>query len=207
MTVFGYLRVSTEKQEENNYRAAILELANEKKLGPVVWIAETVSGRKDWRHRLLGQEFLKMKAGDVIIMGEFSRIGRDFLTSLEFLAECRRHKITVYSTLGDIPMNDDAASNLLLAMTAWKAQLERENLSYRTKIGMAARKASGVTMGRKKEMILDKDINNIRKIKEEIDRGVKLKMICVHFHVTMPTLRKFIKKHNLIQKSNPAVVV
>jgi len=200
MVVYGYLRVSTNKQDENNYKSSILQLANDKNLGKVIWIAETISGRKDWRNRLLGQEFNKMVEGDVIIMGEYSRIGRDFLTSMEFLAECRRKKITIYSTLGDIPMNNDATSNLLLAMTAWKSQTERENLSYRTKIGMASHKANGSILGRKREMILDKDINNIRNIKDELEKGVKLKEICKHFKCTLPTLTKFIKKHDL--KSN-----
>lgn len=200
MTVYGYLRVSTTKQEESNYKSAILTLANEKKLGNVTWISETVSGRKDWRKRLLGKEFENMKNGDVIITAEFSRIGRDFLTSMEFLAECRRKGVTVYSTIGDIPINNDATSNLLLAMTAWKSQIERENLSYRTKIGMAAHKANGSTMGRPKEMVLEKDPNNVKLIKGELDNGVKLKMICKHFNTTLPTLNKFIKKYEL--KSN-----
>ena len=197
MTVYGYLRVSTTKQEESNYKSAILTLANEKKLSNVTWISETVSGRKDWRKRLLGSEFEKMNKGDIIITAEFSRIGRDFLTSMEFLAECRRKGVVVYSTIGDIPINNDSTSNLLLAMTAWKAQIERENLSYRTKIGMAARKANGSVMGRPKEMVLEKDPNNVKLIKGELDNGVKLKMICKHFNTTLPTLNKFIKKYNL----------
>lgn len=203
MTVYGYLRVSTIKQEETNYKASIIELVNSKKLDSnIVWIGETVSGRKDWRHRLLGKEFEKMKKGDVIVMAEYSRIGRDFLQSMEFLSECRRKGIMVYSTLGDIPMNNDAESNLMLAVTAWKAQCERENIAYRTRIGIAAHKAAGSILGRPKKMVLDNDINNIRKIKEELDNGVKLKAICKHFKVTMPTLRKYINLHKLKEIPN-----
>ena len=95
MTVYGYLRVSTEKQSISNYKSEILLLANDKKLGNVIWIEETVSGRKDWRKRVLGKEFEKMVEGDIIIMSEYSRIGRDFLQSLEFLAECKRKKVNV----------------------------------------------------------------------------------------------------------------
>lgn len=195
MTVYGYLRVSTAKQEENNYKDAILRLANEKQLGNVNWIQETVSGRKDWKNRLLGKEFEKMQKGDIIIMGEYSRIGRDFLSSMSFLADCQRKGITILSTMGDIPVTNDSTSNLLLAVTAWKAQIERENISYRTKIGIAAHKASGSVLGRPKKMVLDKDINNIRLIREELKNGVKRKKICEHFNVTRPTLNKFIKKY------------
>jgi putative DNA-invertase from lambdoid prophage Rac len=202
MTVYGYLRVSTVKQEETNFKASIIELAQSKGFySPIVWIAETVSGRKDWRHRLLGQEFEKMKKDDIIIMAEYSRIGRNFLQSMEFLSECRRKGVTVYSTIGDIPVKDDPTSNLLLAVTAWKAQTERENLAYRTKIGLSATKSRGTVLGRPKKMKLDKDLNNIRLIQDELDKGVKLHMICSHFNCTMPTLRKFINKNHLIKSS------
>jgi DNA invertase Pin-like site-specific DNA recombinase len=207
MTVYGYLRVSTAKQEENNYKNSILQLANDKKLGNVLWIQETVSGRKDWKNRLLGKEFEKMKKGDIIIMGEYSRIGRDFLSSMSFLADCQRKGVTVYSTMGDIPINNDSTSNLLLAVTAWKAQIERENISYRTKIGLASHKANGSVLGRPRKMVLEKDINNIRLIKEEIEKGVKMKKICEHFNITTPTLNKFIKKHNLKDIGNNKKII
>lgn len=201
MVVYGYLRVSTSKQYETNYKAAILQLANDKNLGKVIWIQETVSGRKDWRNRLLGKEFEKMKEGDVIIVGEYSRIGRDFLQSMSFLAECRRRKIDIYSTLGDIPMDNDAVSNLMLAVTAWKSQVERETLAYRTKIGIQSAKERGSILGRKKEMVLDKDLNNIKKVSDMVAEGVKFKSICKTLGCTPPTLRKFIKKHDLKHKN------
>ncbi|WP_457681264.1 recombinase family protein [Thermovibrio sp.] len=49
MTVFAYIRVSTGKQETENQRFEILKYANEKKLGKVEFIEETVSGRKSWK--------------------------------------------------------------------------------------------------------------------------------------------------------------
>ena len=197
MVCYGYLRVSTVKQEESNFKAAILELANNKDLGKVTWISETVSGRKDWKNRLLGKEFEKMKSGDTIVMGEFSRIGRNFLQSLTFISECRAKGIAVYSTSGDIPLNDDSTSNILLAMSAWKAQVERENIAYRTKIGLNAAKQRGVVLGRKRIMVLDKDPNNENKIKEMINKGIKLGRIADDMHVTRSTLYKYVKIHNI----------
>lgn len=201
MVFYGYLRISTKQQEINNNKAEILLLASEKGiLEPPQWIQETVSGRKDWRKRKLGQEFEKMKEGDILIMSEYSRIGRDFLQSLEFIAECRRKKLIIYSTIGDIPIDNTATSNLLLAVTAWKAQVERETLSYRTKVGIAAHKAAGSILGRKKEMVLDKDPNNINKVKEMIEKDFKIKAIAKELNTTTMTLGKFIKKHNLKPK-------
>lgn len=197
MVCFGYLRVSTEKQDLENNRNEIAKLAKEKGYDNVIWISETVSGRKDWNKRKLGEEFLKMKSGDTIIMAEYSRIGRDFLNSLSFIHECRQKKINVFATVGDIPLNNDANSNLLLAMIAWKSQNERELIAYRTKIGLQHAKNKGITLGRKAGMILDKDPVNIERIKEDIKKGIMLKNIAINYNCSTVTLRKFIKKHNL----------
>lgn len=202
MVCYGYLRVSTKKQDINNNKSEILLLANSKGINSnVIWIQETISGRKDWRKRVLGKEFEKMKEGDILIMSEYSRIGRDFLQSMEFLAECKRKKIDVYSTLGDIPVGNDATSNLLLAVTAWKAQVERDTLSYRTRVGIQAHKEAGSVLGRHKCMVLDKDENNKQKVKEMIDSDMKMKTIAKELGTTTITLRKYIKKHNLNNKT------
>jgi putative DNA-invertase from lambdoid prophage Rac len=196
MTVYGYLRVSTKKQEIDNNKSEILLFANNKSLGNLIWIQETVSGRKDWRKRILGKQFENMKENDTIIMSEYSRIGRDFLQSIEFLAECRRKNINVFSTIGDIPIKDDASSNLLLALKAWKSQVEREDLAYRTKLGIKAHREAGSIMGRKKDiMILDKDVSNKQKIEDMINKGIKFKIIAKELNTTTTTLRKYIKKH------------
>jgi len=51
----GYIRVSTDRQDVENQRLEILKLANEKGLGKVKFIEETVSGRRSWRDRELGK--------------------------------------------------------------------------------------------------------------------------------------------------------
>ena len=201
MVCYGYLRVSTDKQIESNFKASILNLANELNLGRVNWISETISGRKDWRNRELGKKFKEMVENDTIVMAEFSRISRNFLEGMEFLSECRRKKIKVYSCAGDIPETDDSTSNLLLSITAWKSQVEVENIAYRTRIGLQAAKQRGVQLGRKRKMILDNDPMNKVNIKEAIDRGVKLIFIAKEYKCTPKTLYTFIKKHNLKDKN------
>ena len=52
--VIGYLRVSTSDQDLKNCRNQILNFANERRLGPVDWIEETISGTIPWQQRALG---------------------------------------------------------------------------------------------------------------------------------------------------------
>ena len=46
-------------------------------------------------------------------------------------------------------------------------------------------------------MILDKDLNNIKKVQDLIEKDTKLKVIAKEMNTTPMTLGKFIKKHNI----------
>ncbi|WP_052301895.1 recombinase family protein [Desulfobacca acetoxidans] len=53
--VIGYLRVSAQDQDLEKNKAAILSFANNRKLGPVEWLEEKVSGVKLGRPKGPGQ--------------------------------------------------------------------------------------------------------------------------------------------------------
>jgi len=76
---YAYIRVSTDKQETENQRFEILKYANGKRLGNVEFIEETVSGRKSWKDRKIGTLIPELQKGDILIVTEFSRLGRSML--------------------------------------------------------------------------------------------------------------------------------
>jgi len=199
MVFFGYCRVSSEKQNVENNKLEITKIAKTEgyDADKIVWITETISGKKDWEKRRLGEEFKKMKSGDIIGVFEYSRIGRSFFNSLAFIGECRKKGIKVLSVVGDVPVRDDATSNLMLAVSSWKAQSERELIAYRTKVGIAAARERGSILGRKKKMVLENDPTNKERIREDIKKGIKFINIAKNYNCTTVTLRKFVKKHNL----------
>lgn len=199
MTVYGYLRVSTNRQNLDNNKGEILRFANDKGFGNVIWIQETISGCKDWRKRELGRFFEVFKKDDILIMTEDSRIGRNMLQSMEFLSECKRKGVIVYSTIGDIPNNMDAMGSLITALNGWKSQVERETIAYRTKIKLQDLKDKGIILGRQRRMILDgKDhcdtIKNYNEIDELIKSGMKKSAIAKKYNTSTTTLRKFINE-------------
>ena len=199
MVVYGYLRVSTNKQDEMTNRSSILEYANVNNLGSVSFMSETVSGRKQWQKRKLGIElFPKLQKGDIIIMSEYSRIGRDMLNSLDFVAKSREKGVILKSVNGDIPQDDTAMGTLVMSLSAYKAQAERESIAQRTRIGLQHAKEKGVKLGRRSEMVLDKSHDeNLKKINQALERGVKKKQICKDLGITYPTLRKFLRKNSI----------
>lgn len=78
----------------------ILKLANEKGLGKVRWIEETVSGKVSWRKRKIAPIIEKAQAQDVLIVSELSRIGRNMLECME-LSIAIQKKLRIYAVKGN----------------------------------------------------------------------------------------------------------
>jgi DNA invertase Pin-like site-specific DNA recombinase len=68
----AYLRVSTLDQDLEKNKAPILALANDKDLGKVQFIEETVSGKVSWRNRKISHLLNELKSGDRLVVSELS---------------------------------------------------------------------------------------------------------------------------------------
>ena len=77
--IYGYIRVSTDKQTTENQRFEILKFAHEKKLSIGRWIEETVSSTRKLSDRKLGALLQTMHEDDILIVTELSRLGRSLL--------------------------------------------------------------------------------------------------------------------------------
>ena len=96
--IYGYIRVSTNKQDLENQ---ILGIENKAKaLGLVInkYIKDKgVSGLKDPKLRALGGCLKKLKKGDVIICSELSRLGRKLFMIMKILEHCMTQGAKVYT--------------------------------------------------------------------------------------------------------------
>jgi putative DNA-invertase from lambdoid prophage Rac len=202
--VYGYLRVSTDKQNIDNYRNWILRKANDLKIGPVVWTEETVSGGQDWQKREIGKLYDRCIKGDTIITFESSRIGRNIKQTMEFLSCCDRKGIKVYSN--DLGEDDSVESSLQTFVAQISSQRERENTKKRTKEALATRKLDGMKLGQNYQNImnLDKDGKGIfrnetneENIHNLLVQGVKIKNIASRYNLHPIVLGKYIKKWDL----------
>ena len=97
----AYLRVSTLDQNLEKNKADILHLANEKNLGKVEFVKEKVSGKVSWRKRKIAPLLEELKKGDVILLSEFSRLGRSMLECMEIISIAVEKGIKIYTTKGD----------------------------------------------------------------------------------------------------------
>jgi DNA invertase Pin-like site-specific DNA recombinase len=74
--VYGYIRVSTDKQAVENQCFEIQRFCTKNGLAIGRWIEETISGTKSPGKRLLGPLLTEVKKDDLIICSELSRLGR-----------------------------------------------------------------------------------------------------------------------------------
>lgn len=148
MATFSYIRVSTDKQDYENQRHGILSFANEKGLGKIEFVEETVSGKISWQKREIGNLIEKLNPGDVLIVSELSRLGRSMLECMELLSILTRKEVKVYAVKGDWEIGNGLQGKIMAVIFSIASEIERELISQRTKEALAKRKSEGKKLGR-----------------------------------------------------------
>lgn len=148
--IYAYIRVSTDKQTVENQRFEIQKFATNKQLVIDKWVSETVSGTKSANDRKLGPLLKKMKKGDVLLISEISRLGRNLMGIMSILNQCMTKETMVLTVKEKYELGNNINSQILAFAFGLSAQIERDLISQRTKEGLARRKAEGKQLGRQK---------------------------------------------------------
>ena len=148
--IYGYIRVSSDKQTVENQRFEITNFCNKQNLNIDGWIEETISGTKNYDKRKLGALLKKVGKGDIIICSELSRLGRNLFMIMEILNICMSKDCRVWTIKDNYRLGDDIQSKVLAFAFGLSAEIERNLISQRTKEALAKRKADGVKLGRPK---------------------------------------------------------
>lgn len=148
--IYGYIRVSSDKQTVENQRFEINNFCKRKNLVIDGWIEETISGTKAYNKRELGKLLDKVKKEDLIICAELSRLGRNLFMIMEILNICMTKECRVWTIKDNYRLGDDIQSKVLAFAFGLSAEIERNLISQRTKEALARKKAEGVILGRPK---------------------------------------------------------
>ena len=146
--VYGYIRVSSDKQTVENQRFEINKFCEKQNLAINDWIEETISGTKNYTKRQLGNLLKKVKKDDIIICSELSRLGRNLFMIMEILNICMTKECRVWTIKDNYRLGDDIQSKVLAFAFGLSAEIERNLISQRTKEALARKKAEGVVLGR-----------------------------------------------------------
>jgi DNA invertase Pin-like site-specific DNA recombinase len=186
------------EQDIDKNKADILHLANDKKLVPVEWVEEKVSGTKDWKKRKLGEVFYALKAGDTIIVSELSRLGRSTLQILEIMKEAKERDVAVYAVKGGWSLNGSMESKIVLTMLAMMAEVERDLISERTKEGLRAARAKGRQLGRPKGPGRSKLDEYKDEIVALLRNGSTKTFVANRYGTTAANLHNWLRKNDII---------
>lgn len=193
----AYLRVSTDEQDLKKNKADILHLANEKNLGRVQWVEETVSGQVSWKKRKIAQVLESLQADDNLLVSELSRLGRSMLECMEILSIATEKKIHLYAIKGNWQLDGSIQSKIIAMAFSMAAEIERDLLSQRTKEALAARKRAGVRLGRPRGIGKSKLDQHRPEIEALLANGSTQKFIASRYHTTEANLSRWIAKHKL----------
>ena len=148
--IYGYIRVSSDKQTVENQRFEINNFCERENLKIDGWIEETISGTKAYNKRLLGILLKRVQKDDLIICAELSRLGRNLFMIMEILNICMSKECRVWTIKDNYRLGEDIQSKVLAFAFGLSAEIERNLISQRTKEALARKKAEGITLGRPK---------------------------------------------------------
>lgn len=188
---YGYIRVSTERQNLENQQIEIEDFCKANGLKIDRWIKEKISGARKPEARLLGKELMKEAAeGDLIICTEISRLGRSLIMIMDILQYFLERNIKVWTIKNGYRLGDDIQSKVLAFAFGLSAEIERKLISERTKQGINRARLEGKHIGRKtgRKSSIYKLSSSDGYIKKEILEGRSKKSLANELGVSWKTL-------------------
>ena len=147
---YGYIRISTDKQTTENQRFEIQNFTDKRQIFINEWVDETISSTKKLEIRKFGALLQRMQKGDVLIVSELSRLGRNLMQIMKILHDCMEKDVMVYTVKENYELGNNINSKVLAFAFGLSAEIERILISQRTKEALARRKAEGQILGRPK---------------------------------------------------------
>ncbi|EUB25481.1 resolvase, N-terminal domain protein [Streptococcus sp. AS20] len=192
MTKIGYARVSTQDQ---NLERQFEQLKDCDKV-----FQEAISGATRERPQL--QALLEyVREGDIVVVTELERLGRNNKELTEIMATIRRKGATLevlnLPTLRGI--EDDnlrrLLNNLILELYKYQAQAERERIKERQKQGIVLAKAQGKYKGRK--ALYTTDDERLQHAFELYQKGYTDKDVARLTGINERTFRRYREKYKI----------
>ena len=202
MSVYGYLRVSTDDQDENSQKRGVDEFASKNGLKIDEYVIDHgLSGAKEFKVRSIGKLIKKLQKGDTVIASEISRIGRRLVLVLDFIKICTEKGVNFFTVKDRYSIADTLQSKVILTVMGLCAEIERDLVRQRTKEGLARAISEGKTLGRPKGRKTDPEKHKLNGketlIKGLLDEKVTQRKIAQIVKVNRNTLAKFINERGL----------
>ena len=204
--IIGYVRISTKKETQKTDRQleTLKRYSEENNFKFDEIVEEKISGTVKTDNRPIYSDLKNktLREGDILIITDLDRLGRDADNTIAELKELKSKGIRIIAL--DIPhmnefdkVNDSSIYEMIIdivaTLKAHMAQQEREKTVERINAGLDAARAKGVKLGRKEVELTNDFIKQYKKFKN----GEYGKMTNVGFAkmlgIGRSTLYKYIK--------------
>jgi len=137
--IWVYKRVSTGgqtfEQQDNFIRGYLATVGNPEHRV----IEEKISGTVKYGNRKLSEVLEKAKKGDTIVVSELSRLGRTINDLFLFVCQCEEKGLHLVQAKDNQVLTDGIVGKVMVFALSLCAQIERDQISERTKSGLSER--------------------------------------------------------------------
>jgi DNA invertase Pin-like site-specific DNA recombinase len=199
--IFSYIRVSTHQQSIKSQRDEIQRYCDLNHLVINESIEVEISSRKDVRQRKIDELLERLKSGDILIVTELSRLGRNTGEVIMLIDSFIKKGIEVRILKQNLFIKQhDSMNKMLITILSMFSEFERDIISQRTKESLQSLKDRGIKLGKQKgtiqSSIYDKDTN---RIVELLSLGLSYNKVIKHLQYgSCGTLYTYIKKRRLL---------
>lgn len=193
--IYGYIRVSTDKQTVENQRFEINHYMEKENIKIDKWIEETISGTVSPSKRNLGKLLNETKKDDIIICSELSRLGRNMFMIMSILNLLMERGVSIYTVKEGYKLGEDLTSKVLAFAFSISAEIERTLISQRTKESLKRIKDEGKVLGRPKGKATHYKLDDMKnEIIQMLEDNMIKSDICKVLHVSSATLYSFMRR-------------
>jgi DNA invertase Pin-like site-specific DNA recombinase len=178
--LIGYARVSTQDQNLELQRKALLDAGCEK-----IFDDKLSGSRSDRPGLAQALEFLR--DGDTLVVWKLDRLGRSVKHLVDLVGELREQGIQ-FRSLTDSIDTATPSGRFFFHVMASLAEMERELTVERTKAGLEVARSLGRVGGRKRRMT-DSKIESAKKL---LASGVPPRDVAKNLGVSVPTLYRWV---------------
>lgn len=192
--IVAYLRVSTNLQDLDTQRLAILRWAKQNGIIIDEFIEDIGSGA-DMTRPGFRELMERVEAGTVktIVVVELSRLARSLRTIVSLVYRALEKDVVIVSLRENWlteALQNEMLRPVIISMFGTLYELERKLISERVKAGMEKAKAQGKHVGRPRKLSAE----DIKKAQKLLDQGVPVSRVAARFGVSRRTLYDYFKK-------------
>ena len=180
MTVIGYIRVSSDKQDLHKQEHLLLKYAQQHQIQINEFVQIEISSRRNTKERRIDELMERLSTGDMLLVAELSRLGRNMFEVINIINHLSENGVEIIFVRQPELSTAGPQRKLLLAIYSYFAEAERDFISLRTKQGLAAAQARGKRLGRPKGSRDKKRVLDPyrEQIKHYLQMTVPLRRIC-----------------------------